>query len=179
MKERDYSVKVMTTAQKALRGSEVIKHSDRFTAGVPDISISWIGFTNWIEDKVIRGKQTLRSVIGPDQILQCTRLATATDGRCWIVVFDEALQRTTIWLPRMLGLILIQKANSPEVIRAMQAAQHAYDFDEMRTHGANFDGMVTGHGCLTIEGLHPEIVTTLISDATIRRPRAAGRAAII
>jgi hypothetical protein len=54
MAEADVTQTVMTELKKRLPSLTFIKHCDRFTTGIPDLSISWARTTVWIEVKVIR-----------------------------------------------------------------------------------------------------------------------------
>lgn len=38
----------------ALAGSIVLKHTDRFTQGIPDTSVTWARVTSWWEHKILR-----------------------------------------------------------------------------------------------------------------------------
>lgn len=93
---------VMKRAKSILRGSVVLKHCDKATSAIPDISIAYLGPTAWIEMKYLRKGETIKRIIDMDQLILCNELATMTEGRCWIVVYEEDPHRITIWVPQVL-----------------------------------------------------------------------------
>lgn len=77
----------------------VLRHEDRFTAGIPDFSVTAAKRTVWLEVK--HGTPDFDS---PGvQELMCTRLAR--NGYCWYVVYEERnLQlKTLIIEPRKIA----------------------------------------------------------------------------
>jgi hypothetical protein len=97
--ERKHTAKMMLATRNLLRGAEVIKHADRFTKGVPDVTSSWMGATYWLEDKWLQAGQHYKDIIDVAQMMRCHSLATTTNGKCWYVVFEESPNRTSIWTP--------------------------------------------------------------------------------
>lgn len=57
MRETDLTQELVAALRRGLAGSVVFKHTDMATAGIPDISATWLGSTTWIEGKreTIRG----------------------------------------------------------------------------------------------------------------------------
>jgi len=64
-----------------LPGAVVIKHADRFTAGVPDLSVTWGGRTTWLEVKYANPRLLSRGI----QDLTMRGLARA--GSAYYVVY--------------------------------------------------------------------------------------------
>ena len=72
----------LVAALNELPGFVAIKHNDARTAGIPDISLTGLGRTSWIEVK--RGKLTSRSL----QRLTLHRLHEASGGRAFYVLYS-------------------------------------------------------------------------------------------
>ncbi len=102
MRERSVNIELMTVARRWLPGVHIIKHCDKFTVGVPDNSFSWAGATSWVEVKVLRGAETVHSVLGPGQLDTCQKLEAQT-GRCWIVAYRFRDKRVLIYRPTALA----------------------------------------------------------------------------
>lgn len=92
-----------------LRGAVVFKHAETLTSGIPDISVSILGGTSWVEVKYLRKGQKLKDIVKTLQVITCNSLATVCDGRCWIVVYEEQPEQLTIWTPRALASTLWPK----------------------------------------------------------------------
>ena len=71
----------LVAALNELPGFVAIKHNDARTAGIPDISLTGLGRTSWIEVK--RDKLTSRSL----QRLTLHRLHEASGGRAFYVLY--------------------------------------------------------------------------------------------
>ena len=83
----------------AMPGAEVLKHSDRFTFGIPDVSVNWRD-TCWLEVKATETARLERHKYLGRQLLLCRRLERAT-GKCWFVVYRETagVQSVGLWRP--------------------------------------------------------------------------------
>ena len=82
--------KLRTSYPKAV----VIKHADRITSGIPDISISWHGKTTWLEVKFANP-----NII--DRGIQRLMLKTLErEGSAFYVIYDNLRNRTLIVLPQ-------------------------------------------------------------------------------
>jgi hypothetical protein len=79
----------------------ILKHSDRFTSGIPDLTISVKGHTTWFEIKYVRKGSSLEKELQPLQKFTCRQLWTATE-RCWIVAYFEATRSIGIFAPHNL-----------------------------------------------------------------------------
>jgi hypothetical protein len=51
MNESKLQEQLIHALRSGLPGSIVIKHTEKITYGVPDLSISWLGKTSWLEIK--------------------------------------------------------------------------------------------------------------------------------
>jgi hypothetical protein len=78
---------LLSAARLRLPGVVAFKHADRFTSGVPDISLSW-GRTAWLETKATDAPRIRLHKNWGLQLLTAQRLERAT-GLCWFVVFSE------------------------------------------------------------------------------------------
>lgn len=66
-----------------LRGAVVLRHEDKNTAGIPDISVTYRGRTVWLEVKYANPRVSGRGL----QKVTCLRLAE--QGVCWFLVYEE------------------------------------------------------------------------------------------
>lgn len=96
MTEADLKDQLVAHLRAEFRGAVILRHEDKGTAGIPDLSFTWLGKTTWIEAKFanpyVRGKGL--------QDLICMRLAAA--GNCWYVVWEvkQGVKRTLIVHPK-------------------------------------------------------------------------------
>lgn len=100
MTERSVNESLIKVLRQELLGCVIIKHADRFTAGVPDMSVSWGGATTWLELKLLR-TGTVLGQLPQAQLVMCAKLEMATN-RCWIVVYDMKQKLTLIYRPTTL-----------------------------------------------------------------------------
>jgi hypothetical protein len=83
MNEKHLTAKLMAALREILRGSVVLKHTDQFTSGVPDLSVTWGWATSWAEVKVVRRG---RGILGRGaQTLTMQQLAAV--GSAFYVVY--------------------------------------------------------------------------------------------
>jgi len=61
----------------ALPGCVVVRHEDKFTAGVPDLSVTWAGVTSWIEVKYERKGRLAKLTALQEKALQDLAMAGA------------------------------------------------------------------------------------------------------
>lgn len=78
-----------------LSGAVVIRHEDHFTAGIPDISITWYGRTTWLEVKHVRPRMKSRGI----QELTMRRLEGAGYAK-YVIYDDRDTKRVGIVRPR-------------------------------------------------------------------------------
>ena len=57
MTETKFTSKLVKELRMRLPGAMIFKHADGYSAGIPDISISWQDKTNWYEAKLIVNKK--------------------------------------------------------------------------------------------------------------------------
>lgn len=82
--------------RKELKKFVIIRHEDRFTKGIPDLSVTGEGKTSWWEIKLLNPRLISSSV----QELTMIKLAEA--GIAFYVLFDVKLRETRIVEPRHL-----------------------------------------------------------------------------
>lgn len=86
-KEADFSFEFKEFVENRLPGVVVIKHCDRFTAGVPDLSFTHKIQTLWVEDKRI--KRINHSVHNPKGWMDnAVQLDLAVRLGAWYLVID-------------------------------------------------------------------------------------------
>lgn len=163
MKERTFSTNLMKRIAKDLRGSKTIKHSDRATTGVPDLSTSWMGYTHWVEDKCLRVGRTLKEIVAHLQVITCHELSVTTNGRCWIVVYEETPRRTVIWQPRTLAAKLW-----PKIVLGEPTGDAGESYAQSAVEDVNFDTWIRREGVIRFDGWQHGAVTKLIRDAACR-----------
>ena len=107
MKEADFVRQSLTQLRKKDR--VVLKHSDRFTTGIPDISCTARGKTTWLEFKAV-DEQPIERVAHPqDQLQLHTMWRLATYGRAIYVICDN--DHITVWHPEYLVRRIITDKN--------------------------------------------------------------------
>jgi hypothetical protein len=63
--------KLVDTLRVTMPGAVVIRHEDKFTAGVPDLSVSWNGITSFVEVKYQRkGRKSVPTALQARMIKQ-------------------------------------------------------------------------------------------------------------
>lgn len=73
---------------RGLTGGHVLKHCDRFTGGIPDLSVTVHGLTTWIEVKVDEYKPTklqLWNIRQLQQAIVVTWKGTKRQGRGYVM----------------------------------------------------------------------------------------------
>ena len=81
MTETQLKSKLTQTLRKSLNNAVIFRHEDQFTSGIPDISVTWEGYTTWLEVKL--AKPTIRS----KGIQKHTMQMLSENGRCRYVVY--------------------------------------------------------------------------------------------
>lgn len=122
--ERKATTPLMKTLELQLPGPKrVIKHSDRATSGVPDVTCSWGGHTFWIEDKHWPVDKTLKAILkkSMDQMICAHDLWVTTGGKSWVVVYRDSPREISIWQPRVIVSDIWPTIVIPE-IRKIQPA---------------------------------------------------------
>jgi hypothetical protein len=87
MNESTLTRGLLKTLRAAFPDGVIIKHSDSYTSGVPDISVTWNGRTTWIEVKFANPRVLDKGV----QALMMKRLANA--GSAVYVIYTR--EKTT------------------------------------------------------------------------------------
>jgi hypothetical protein len=86
MTEKNLVTEIKSHLKKQLPGAVVFKHNDGFTAGVPDISMTYHGIT-WIEAKLLKTCETASSLKKHFDLLQLATLRLlARQGRAFYAV---------------------------------------------------------------------------------------------
>lgn len=83
MKETQLSSRLTKSLRAAMPGCVVFKHTDMYTSGIPDTSVTWMKRTVWLEVKIARkGRIEGRGV----QLQVCRSLAAV--GLCLFVIYE-------------------------------------------------------------------------------------------
>ena len=100
MNERDCTTKLMSELR--VLGYEVLKHCDRFTAGIPDLSGTHRedGHTTWVEMKYLRRGKTLFDELKAIQLVTLQRLGK----HAWVVVITGNGREASIYDPHEINL---------------------------------------------------------------------------
>lgn len=115
MNERDITTALTKSLKSELKGAKIIKHSDRATSSIPDMTVSWRGNTYWLEIKFRRPGKAYKDVIGIDQLITCGELSTTTNNKCWVVCYElDKTKRLTIWQPRRLAAEVFPRMSHDE-----------------------------------------------------------------
>lgn len=170
MNESTPTKALMARLKTDLRGAEIIKHFNTTTGGTPDLSVSWMGATFWLEDKIWRKGVKLKAICAQNQLLRCFSLFTATGGKCFYVIYKESPKITMIWLPRTLaGEILprmVMGTGGPHPMEVLPLTEVIHD-------DINSATMLGMRGCIAYMGWVHGAVSRLLIDMR-RRPRANG-----
>ena len=104
---------LLKALETAMPGSVVTKHSDRFTFGIPDISIDWIN-TAWLEVKATEGDKIEYHRYWEKQLLDCRHRERATH-RCWFVVYKQVRGMKSIVVIRPREVFEDRRLGLPEL----------------------------------------------------------------
>ncbi len=83
MNEGDLKDTLVRTLRQTMVGAAIFRHEDKFTAGIPDISVNWRGFTTWIEVKYLNP-----DFIGKE-IQYVTALKLEREARCLYALYVQ------------------------------------------------------------------------------------------
>ena len=89
MNEKTLVSGLVANLRTELPGSTVFKHADLVTAGIPDISVTWSGWTSWLEVKYANPSFEVTGI----QKLTMRRLAA--QGLAWFIIYESKLFRET------------------------------------------------------------------------------------
>jgi len=83
--------------RKSLKNAVIFRHEDQYTAGIPDISVTWNGHTTWLEVKLANPRIKGRG------IQKHTAMELAKSGKCWYVIYVtyKDLHSTIIAEPKL------------------------------------------------------------------------------
>ncbi len=96
--------RIRDTLRTLLPESEILQHQDQFQSGRPDTTVTYNGFTSWLEWKHLGPEQSIHSEHGlrKDQLDQLLKLERASLGRAWVIVFRKGRTFTDIYRPSAL-----------------------------------------------------------------------------
>jgi hypothetical protein len=108
--ETEVKGKLVKYLKQELRNAVIFRHEDKYSAGIPDISLTDNGFTLWIEVKHVTPKKPFKST----GLQTHTAQRLENRGRCVFVIFEETKeehQLTVIMFPKF-----IDKFNTGKMI---------------------------------------------------------------
>jgi hypothetical protein len=98
VKESDLNSACSTHIQKMCVGAVIYKHADKFTAGIPDTSVTWRGTTSWLEFKLLRRPaDNVIKLLSKVQLHELVKLEHA--GHAWVIAFRAKPHQTLIYRP--------------------------------------------------------------------------------
>lgn len=89
MTEAQLTYRLTRMLRLRLPQATVFKHADGFTAGMPDVSISWEGHTVWVEVKLLNNKK----------LFEPLQLETLRRLRGWYLVWDTKVREGYFFKP--------------------------------------------------------------------------------
>ena len=119
--------KLVETFRKICPGAVVLRHEDKNTAGIPDISITWRRYTTWLEVKYANPSYTCRGL----QKFTCAKLEA--EGRCWFVIYDQ--KRECVDIRRPINILNEVKELDPSECRIQGFSHLGVVKFIWRTHG--------------------------------------------
>lgn len=103
--ERALTTGLEKALKAAMPNGEWTKHSDRFTAGIPDGTWAWEGPTSWLEAKRLKPGEDVLDALRPGQLAKCLKLERATN-HCWFVSYEAQTkirqERVVVYRPSLL-----------------------------------------------------------------------------
>ncbi len=104
MTEASLLTELRWDALAAMRGCLWVKVHDAVRKGLPDVHVSWAGFTSFVEAKYVRPGEDPLAVIkeSPLQLATMYHACAQTGGRAFYAVWvqHEKYLETQIWVPR-------------------------------------------------------------------------------
>ena len=94
MNEKTLVSDLVPTLREELLGAVVFNHADLMTSGIPDVSVTWNGWTSWLEVKYANPNFEVTGI----QKLTMGRLAA--QGLAWFIVYEQKPHRTLIVHPQ-------------------------------------------------------------------------------
>lgn len=88
MNEASVTAALLAHLRQQLPGAQVFKLSDRTTGGIPDVCITWAGDTWWLEIKLLKSGDGVKSASPALQRWTMCRLSEQSSGRAFYVVYD-------------------------------------------------------------------------------------------
>lgn len=85
MNEADLKRRLKKAIEATMRGAVVFRHEDTFTAGIPDLSVTWGGVTSWWEVKYAR----IGRVAHPTKLQAYTLDQLNRAGHAGLIVYKE------------------------------------------------------------------------------------------
>lgn len=164
MNEGTITTSVMSASEKRLRGSVVLKHADKVTGDIPDVSISVFGGTSWIELKYLRKGEKLKDIVKEGQMILGHQLATTCNGRAWIVVFEAFPRAVSVWRPGVLFRYLNPTFNVTDhdgwKTTSKEPVELGSQYDRL-----NLIAVLRDHGAFRVAGWDYALPSTLVIQA--------------
>jgi hypothetical protein len=162
--ERHHTERAMAAGKQRFANAVVFKHADRSTTGIPDWTMSLYGSTFWIEDKYLRTGDKLHDIVPVQQLSTCHQLHSATEGKCWVFVYEQNPKQLTIWVPRNLFMHLWPKFAGPEIGRKDLGCTPLNASEGIEALTVPLNVLLQQHGAVRIPGWPYAAAAQLIED---------------
>jgi hypothetical protein len=148
--ERSHTDALIRELKTSLPKSRMLKHSDRFTTGIPDLTCSWNHATSWLEIKRLKATEIIFDQLDQDQLLEGYKLQIACD-RAWVIAFQapriiDKTGHTWIYSPRFLFTHRESRNGSllhPERIDDVVDVRKLWEQGVLHLAGYNYESIVT------------------------------------
>jgi len=160
MNERSITVEVLKDLRGRLPGSEVLKHMDTGTRGIPDISVHMLARWAGIELKHQKVGWSLKEICDGAQLSLCHRLGAVHGGRSWVVVYEDDPYQVTVWQPRALFAKLWPRVAGPSEWNKIGTEPMVTSLGEF-TRGDVISALNV-HGAITVNDWSYTIPTILV-----------------
>jgi len=161
--ERSITVEVLKDLRGRLPGSEVLKHMDTGTRGIPDLSVGFHDRASYVELKYQKVGRSLKEICDGAQLSLCHRLGVVHRGRSWVVVYEDDPHQVTVWQPRALFAKLWPRVAGPSDWNKIGTEPMVTSLGEF-TRGDVINALNV-HGAITISEWSYSIPTLLILKA--------------
>lgn len=122
MRETQFTGHLAKTLREKLFGCVVFKHTDDFTSGVPDLSVTWGGATIWLEAKIQSHSSVGSRISGKLLQLETMRRLERCSSLAFYVVLDPETNFVYLYSPDevhdtgALGQYILEARSQVEIV---------------------------------------------------------------
>jgi hypothetical protein len=137
MTEQSLKADARRRVLQACPGAVWYNHQDKFTAGIPDSSVTWNYADSWLEFKLLNRGQSVHDRLKATQLVELMKLERQT-GRAWVLVWRKGLAETTFYTPSALFAGRVPASHHDgDILAALRT------FGAFTVEGFNHDALVT------------------------------------